>query len=269
MPPAKKSNRQERSALSSAFTDGVVTALFVFVSSQFDEVAAILAPYMPYLPELAVGIAVLIAGLALFDPVSSWVGGHGALYNPVHNVAFAAAGRGPLSKHISRMVGQAIGGVVGAAAALRAIPPAWQSKFPNFGKGLRPGVSLGSGMACEATLGFLLNLCVLWSIGQKNKYIAFWSPLVATIFLVVAGANLTGPSMNPVVSFSWFFHLRGHALLEHLLVFWVAPLAGALAAGLVWWAAMRPATRRRASRARKPSAPKKTQKAAAASKKTD
>lgn len=33
--------------------------------------------------------------------------------------------------------------------------------------------------------------------GAKNKYLAYWSPLVATVALVITGAELTGPSMNP------------------------------------------------------------------------
>ena len=33
--------------------------------------------------------------------------------------------------------------------------------------------------------------------GARNKYLAYWAPLVATVALVVSGAELTGPSMNP------------------------------------------------------------------------
>ena len=43
---------------------------------------------------------------------------------------------------------------------------------------------------------------------------------------VLAGSELTGPSLNPAVTFAWAAHHRGHTLLEHLVVFWVAPLAG-------------------------------------------
>lgn len=38
----------------------------------------------------------------------------------------------------------------------------------------------------------------VWAVaGAKNKYLAYWSPLVATVALVTTGAELTGPSMNP------------------------------------------------------------------------
>ena len=37
----------------------------------------------------------------------------------------------------------------------------------------------------------------MWFAGAKNNYLAYWSPLVATVALVTTGAELTGPSMNP------------------------------------------------------------------------
>ena len=43
---------------------------------------------------------------------------------------------------------------------------------------------------------------------------------------VLAGMGLTGPSLNPAVTFAWAVNHRQHALLEHLLVFWVAPICG-------------------------------------------
>ena len=33
----------------------------------------------------------------------------------------------------------------------------------------------------------------------KNKYLAYWFPLAATVALILAGAELTGPSMNPAI----------------------------------------------------------------------
>lgn len=38
---------------------------------------------------------------------------------------------------------------------------------------------------------------VCCTAGAKNKYLAYWSPLVATVALVTTGAEFTGPSMNP------------------------------------------------------------------------
>lgn len=40
--------------------------------------------------------------------------------------------------------------------------------------------------------------------------------------------------MNPAFAFSWFYHLRGSELWEHLLVFWGGCLSGSYLAGLAW-----------------------------------
>ena len=45
---------------------------------------------------------------------------------------------------------------------------------------------------------------------------------------VLGGMELTGPSLNPAVTFSWAVHHRQHRLAEHLIVFWLAPIAGGM-----------------------------------------
>lgn len=40
--------------------------------------------------------------------------------------------------------------------------------------------------------------------------------------------------MNPAFAFSWFYHLKGADLWEHLIVFWGGCLSGSYVAGLAW-----------------------------------
>ena len=56
------------------------------------------------MPSFAAGLAVLITGLALFDPVAQLVGGHGVSFNPATSACFAAAGKGSWRSHAQRMV---------------------------------------------------------------------------------------------------------------------------------------------------------------------
>ena len=56
------------------------------------------------IPSFAAGLAVLITGLALFDPVAQLVGGHGVSFNPATSACFAAAGKGSWRSHAQRMV---------------------------------------------------------------------------------------------------------------------------------------------------------------------
>lgn len=224
---------KERSGLSLAVGDALATAFFVFVSSTFDEVAEIIGPALG-MPALAAGLSVLVGGLIVFGPVADWLGGPGALFNPSHNLAFAALGQGKKRTHLMRMVFQIIGGVLGAVAALVFIPVSWQRNFYKMALGPRPGVSLRVAVLTEGLLTYLLNLVILYATSAENKYLAYWSPLVATVALVTTGAELTGPSMNPAFTFGWFAQLGTIAAREHFLVFWLGPLLGGLLAGLTW-----------------------------------
>ena len=55
------------------------------------------------------------------------------------------------------------------------------------------------------------------------------------------GLATSGPFMNPAFAFSWFFHLRGDTLWEHIAVYWLGCLAGSYLAGLAWWLFTTPA----------------------------
>lgn len=53
---------------------------------------------------MTAGLSVLILGLITFLPVCDFIGGKGALFNPAHNVAFAAMSQGSLWSHLLRIV---------------------------------------------------------------------------------------------------------------------------------------------------------------------
>lgn len=93
---------------------------------------------------------------------------------------------------------QILGGVLGATLAILLIPQHLQRSFSGFGLGVRPGVLLWQGLLCELVLALVLNLIVLWSM-NVNPYVAYWTLLSATLVLIVVGAELTGPSMNPAI----------------------------------------------------------------------
>eukprot|EP00878_Enallax_costatus_P017449 GHUV01018329.1.p2 GENE.GHUV01018329.1~~GHUV01018329.1.p2 ORF type:complete len:119 (+),score=40.01 GHUV01018329.1:607-963(+) len=83
-------------------------------------------------------------------------------------------------------------------------------------------------------LGLILNVVVLYAMDTDNKRMAYWSPVVATVALIVTGSHFTGPSMNPAVAFSWFHHYQGHSWTEQITVYWLAPFAGAMLGGLLY-----------------------------------
>lgn len=80
-------------------------------------------------------------------------------------------------------------------------------------------------LSCPFALLALSLPCSLQSqVGQTR--LLFTTHLRVLLLQVLAGMELTGPSMNPAVTFGWVLHHRQQALWEHVLVFWLAPLAG-------------------------------------------
>lgn len=240
---------KERSSLSYVLGDANAMGLWVFLSAVNEELGAMASAALGISP-MAAGLAVLCTGLALYEPLCAAVGGKGASFNPSQNFAFAAAGQGSLSFHAFRSLAQAVGGSLGAAAALKVIPSSWQSKFGNYAHGVMPGVTLSQGFLAEALLSFILNIVILWSMETRRKNVAKLAPYIATVILIPLGSGFSGPFMNPAFAFSWFFHLKGAQLWEHLLVFWIGCLSGSYLAGLLWHRA----TQKGKQNAAKPSA---------------
>jgi hypothetical protein len=61
--------------------------------------------------------------------------------------------------------------------------------------------------------------------------VAYYLPLALTVVLNTVGSQLTGPSLNPAITFSWWHHFGGHQPGEHVLVYWAAPFVGAILGG--------------------------------------
>lgn len=101
--------------------------------------------------------------------------------------------------HARHQAAQIGGGILGSTLAIVLIPDHLQRSFAGFGLGVRPGVHLWQGLVCELALALILNVIVLWSFSAANAYVAYWTLMGATLVLVVAGAELTGPSMNPAI----------------------------------------------------------------------
>mmetsp|Transcript_35393 Transcript_35393/g.78569 ORF Transcript_35393/g.78569 Transcript_35393/m.78569 type:complete len:266 (+) Transcript_35393:169-966(+) len=210
----------------------IVTCLWVSISSCFAEVAQVLCELTEIKDEFSMNIAVLIMGLLFLTPVCKFF--WGALINPVHNVALIVSGQGDVKVNILRMVGQLAGALLGTYAAMLLTPVVYQGRFHQLSGGLRDGVALELGFACEAVLTMILNLIFLYSMGAKRKAVTTWVPLVITIINICVGAQFTGPSLNPYVSFSWNFVYQKHSFSEHVAVFWLAPIVGACMAGVAW-----------------------------------
>jgi aquaporin Z len=207
---------------------------------------------------LAFGLTVLTGAYAL-GPIS---GGH---FNPAVSVGLWAGGRFPSSQVGSYVVAQVAGAIAGAAV-LYAIASgkadfSLAAGFASNGYGEHSpgGYSLGAALVCEVVLTFMFLIVILGAthtrapVGFAGLAIGLALTLIHLISIPV-----TNTSVNPARSTGPALFVGGWAVAQ-LWLFWIAPLAGAAAAGFVYrgllegWVAEPPVTGRvepAASRAR-------------------
>ncbi|GBF93218.1 aquaporin-like [Raphidocelis subcapitata] len=212
--------------------DFSMSCIFVALMSLTAEAAEALSG-ITGIGELPLSIGITVAALLAFGPVCALWGG--ALFNPVHNIAFIAAGKDTARLNVARMAAQVAGALLGASLAVTMLPEFLKDHFHKIPGGLVEGVPLPVGMACEALLGCVLNLVVLLAMETSNKLVAKVLPICVTIGLVFIGSGYSGPGLNPIMLLSFFIHYsEGKSPFDHFLLYWVAPFAGAFLGGLIW-----------------------------------
>ena len=180
-----------------------------------------------------VGIA-LAHGLALSVAVSIFAGTSGSHFNPAVTIGMLSTGRIEAPRAVMYMIAQLVGAIV-AAAACNYIFPADAVKDDNLGIPLPADwVPTPVLFTTEFILTFLLVIAI-FGTAVDNKAISmklggFAIGLTVT-FDILAGGTVTGASMNPARSFG---PALIHGDFSHHIWYWIAPIAGAVAAALLF-----------------------------------
>jgi len=179
------------------------------------------------------GIA-LAHGLALSVAVHVFSGESGAHFNPAVTSGFLVTGRIKPKLAVAYVIAQ-LAGATTAAGICRVIFPAEAVTATTLGLPLpAPWASTGVILLAEFVMTYLLMTSVYGTAvderGRAVKIGAFGIGLTVA-FNILAGGAVTGASMNPARSFGpalemthWQWHWA----------YWVAPIAGACAAALVY-----------------------------------
>jgi aquaporin Z len=180
-----------------------------------------------------VGIA-LAHGLALSVAVNAFGGVSGAHFNPAVTVAALATGRSTPAKAASYVVVQLAGATTAAWLCGVIFPPAAVTAA-NLGIPLPAAwVTPGTLFLVEFILTFMLVIAIFGTAldprGAAVKIGGFGIGLTVT-FDILAGGAVTGASMNPARSFGPAF-VQGY--FDHHLMYWLAPIAGAVTGALVY-----------------------------------
>ncbi|WP_211453511.1 aquaporin Z [Collimonas antrihumi] len=181
---------------------------------------------------LAFGLTVLTMAFAI---------GHisGCHLNPAVTLGLATAGRFPKSEILPYWVAQVVGGII-AAGILYLIatgkPGADIGGFAANGYGEHsPGqFSMTAALISEVVMTFMFLIVILGATDKRAP--AGFAPIAIGLCLTLIhliSIPVTNTSVNPARSTSQALFVGGWAL-QQLWLFWVAPLIGAVIAGVVY-----------------------------------
>ncbi len=199
--------------------------------------SAVLAAAFPHVGIGFLGVA-LAFGLTVLT--MAYAIGHisGCHLNPAVTVGLWAGGRIPAGDLAPYIAAQVLGGIAGAAV-LYVIGSGSagfdvSAGFASNGYGAHSpgGYSLLSGATCEVVMTFMFLLIILGSThhGAPKGFAPLAIGLGLTLIHLVS-IPVTNTSVNPARSTGPALFVGGWAL-DQLWLFWVAPIAGAVLAGL-------------------------------------
>jgi len=181
---------------------------------------------------LAFGLTVLTMAFAI---------GHisGCHLNPAVTLGLWSAGKVPTGDVVPYIIAQVIGGIAGAAviaaiATGKADFNLVQSGFAanGFGEHSPGGYSLQAALICEVVLTFFFLMIILGATDARAP--AGFAPIAIGLGLTLIhliSIPVTNTSVNPARSTSQALFVGGWAI-QQLWVFWVAPIAGGILAGV-------------------------------------
>ena len=182
---------------------------------------------------LAFGIALMTMGYAIGD-IS------GAHLNPAVSFGFWVAKRFPSKYLLPYLVAQVLGGAFGAGMlyliASRRVGFEVAAGFAanGFGANSPGGYTLGAAIVVELILTFMFVFVVLRV--TEPKFPQGFSPVAIGLtytLIHLISIPITNTSINPARSTATALFVKAWAL-NQLWVFWVVPIAGAVAAGLIY-----------------------------------
>ena len=200
-------------------------------------------------PDLGIGFAGVALAFGLTVVTMAYAVGHisGCHLNPAVTLGLMAGGRFKASEVLPYWIAQVLGAV--AAAALLYLIASGKPGFDLAG-GLAsngyaehsPGhYSLAAGLVTELTMTFMFLMIILGATDARAPQ--GFAPIaigLALTLIHLISIPVTNTSVNPARSTGPAL-IVGSWALQQLWLFWIAPLAGAALAGLVYRWAGKPA----------------------------
>jgi aquaporin Z len=191
-------------------------------------------------PGAGIGFAGVALAFGLTVVTMAYAIGHisGAHLNPAVSVGCWIAGRLESKDLIGYIVAQVLGGIA-AAGILYIIATGNGTAIGTFASNgygdLSPGkYSLTAALVCEVVMTFIFLLVILGATDERapKGFAGLAIGLCLTLIHLIS-IPVTNTSVNPARSTSQALFAGGEPLSQ-LWLFWVAPIAGAILAGIVY-----------------------------------
>lgn len=192
-------------------------------------------------PELGIGFAGVALAFGLTVLTMAYAIGHisGCHLNPAVSVGLWIGGRFDGKELIPYIIAQVLGGI--AAAAVLYIIASGKPGFElggfaanGYGEHSPGGYSMLSAFACEVVMTFIFLIVILGATHPKapQGFAGIAIGLALTLIHLIS-IPVTNTSVNPARSTSQALFV-GDWAMGQLWLFWLAPIIGAVLAGLVY-----------------------------------
>ncbi|MBU2927467.1 aquaporin Z [Winogradskyella psychrotolerans] len=193
------------------------------------------------IPDLGIGFVGVALAFGLTVLTMAYAVGHvsGAHFNPAVSIGLWAGGKFEAKDLLGYIIAQVIGGI--AAAGVLYLIVSGKSGFDGvggfaangYGELSPDGYSMVSALIAEFVLTAFFLLVILGSTYPKApKGFAGIAIGLALVLIHLISIPITNTSVNPARSLSQALFAEG-AYLSQVWLFWVAPIAGAIAGGII------------------------------------
>ena len=193
-------------------------------------------------PHVGIGLLGVALAFGLTVLTMAYAIGHisGCHLNPAVSVGLVVAGRFPAKDLAGYVIAQVVGGVAGAgvlyviASGKAGFDVADGLASNGYAEHSPGGYSLVACLVAEVVLTFTFLMIILGSTDKRAP--AGFAPIAIGLGLTLIhliGIPVTNLSVNPARSTGPALFVGGWALSQ-LWLFWLAPIAGAAAAGVVY-----------------------------------
>lgn len=192
-------------------------------------------------PELGIGFAGVALAFGLTVLTMAYAIGHisGCHLNPAVSIGLWIGGRFDKKELVPYIIAQVLGGIAGAGILYLIVtgkPGAEIGSFASngFGEHSPGGYGMTAALITEVVMTFMFLIIILGATHSKApKGFAGLAIGLGLTLIHLISIPVTNTSVNPARSTSQAI-FAGGAATEQLWLFWVAPIIGAILAGIVY-----------------------------------